>query len=267
MQQALRIYSDLHQEFKPDNFFEIAELGNEKEQILVLAGDYYHFKNILNGETDKQLDSWSQRFKYIFFVPGNHDYYRKYTLGYEKYIQDINAYFAKFKNIYFLNRFNPSIEIDGIVFIGATLFTNLNKDSYALINREGISDFKYIKYNYRGAFSKFKPIHWLTEFNQDFSHIKKEVEKNKDKKLVVITHHAVTSKSIDLAEDPHGKYTEYYRSDLDYFIKDNPNIAAWIHGHIHTPFDFKLFETRIKSNPIGYETLIDAHPENSIIYV
>ena len=44
----------------------------------------------------------------------------------------------------------------------------------------------------------------------------------------------------------------YFASDLDNFILDNQNIKLWIHGHVHDPFDYKIGETRVVCNPLGY---------------
>jgi hypothetical protein len=43
-----------------------------------------------------------------------------------------------------------------------------------------------------------------------------------------------------------------YRSDLDEFIMDHPEIVLWTHGHMHDPFDYVIGTTRVVCNPRGY---------------
>jgi len=105
----------------------------------------------------------------------------------------------------------------------------------------------------------------LVEFIQDFNWIKKETEKNKDKDVFIVTHHAPSSLSYD-DEDPKGEGIIYYKSDLDDFILSNDNIKYWVHGHIHTPNNILLGNTKIYSNPIGYEKIFDNNPEFSIVH-
>ena len=78
----IRIYSDLHQEFEEKAIFTIAHLPDEKDQILILAGDIFRLKNISHYyDFFKDL---SDRFHTVLYVFGNHEYYgykmgKKYT--------------------------------------------------------------------------------------------------------------------------------------------------------------------------------------------
>lgn len=74
----------------------------------------------------------------------------------------------------------------------------------------------------------------------------------KDKKVVLITHHGMSYKSIsDKYKDDHYMNGGYV-SDLDAWILKYPNIVLNIHGHVHQTFDYKIGTTRVMTNPRGY---------------
>lgn len=264
LMKTIRLYSDLHQEHKFGKF-QINKISDEENQVLILAGDIANMKDIVRGEYDNFFNDLNERFYAIFYVMGNHEYYGKFSFGDKKSSDKIKDYFSKFNKITILDRYATPVEIDGFLFVGATLFTDLNKLSPALIDKSS-NDFKLIKYVNEGRYSKFKPVHWLREFNLDYSYIRNVVKNNNDKKIVVITHHAVSEKSFDLVEDPTVSYTEFYRSKLDNFIEENSHIVFWVYGHIHTKEDFMVGGTRVKSNPIGYYSVTDDE-KNSILKV
>jgi len=85
-----------------------------------------------------------------------------------------------------------------------------------------------------------KSINWL----------KQEVEKYRNQKLVIVTHHAPSMLSVP----EHYKeeiLSAAYASHLDEFVA-NSGAKLWIHGHTHTPFDYKIGDTRVICNPRGY---------------
>jgi Icc-related predicted phosphoesterase len=44
-----------------------------------------------------------------------------------------------------------------------------------------------------------------------------------------------------------------YASNLENLILDNPQIHAWIHGHIHQRQDYQIGGCRVVANPRGYQ--------------
>lgn len=264
-----RIYSDLHQEFKEDGFFHIAKHGDEKEQNLIIAGDLYHLSHLKKKEKGLFFQNFfsdlSERFNKVFLVYGNHDFYGGKLS--KQHILDSQSFFDQFNNVFVLSRHTPSITDEDTVYVGATLWTDFGGQNHSLIphHRENTesNDFKYITYISPHGYTKFKPVHWINEFLADSKWIKSEVENNKDKKIVVVTHFAPSKYSYD-DTDPKEQYSKYYKSNLDDFIINNPHINFWFHGHIHTPNDFTLGDTKIFSNPIGYKKTIDDSPELSL---
>ncbi|MEE9492215.1 MAG: hypothetical protein V3W04_02390 [Gammaproteobacteria bacterium] len=33
---------------------------------------------------------------------------------------------------------------------------------------------------------------------------------------------------------------------------DKPRVVLWVHGHMHDPFDYDVYGTRVVCNPRGY---------------
>ncbi|GJE04655.1 hypothetical protein [Methylobacterium isbiliense] len=69
-------------------------------------------------------------------------------------------------------------------------------------------------------------------------------------RTVVVTHHAPSRRSIhpSCAGDP---LNPAFASDLDHLIKA-ARPALWVHGHVHSSFDYRISTTRVICNPKGY---------------
>ena len=77
-----------------------------------------------------------------------------------------------------------------------------------------------------------------------------DMVKNNDK-VIVMTHHAPTSKSVNTEHS--GQSLDYaYFSDLSDIILDNPSIKYWVHGHTHMNVDYMVGDCRVLSNQRGY---------------
>ena len=71
-----------------------------------------------------------------------------------------------------------------------------------------------------------------------------------DGPTVVVTHHAPAWASV--AERYRtDRVTAAYASDLSALILATQP-ALWVHGHIHTPSDYRMGATRVICNPHGY---------------
>jgi hypothetical protein len=262
----IREFSDLHWEhdfraqhktrFADDPFPEYWEpppLDTDKDTTLILAGDLF------NGM--KSIDviaKFNERFHRVLIVFGNHDYwgveaYREFVVDYEIELQ------ARFNNVQLLQR--TVVEDGDYIFVGATLWTDMKRGSpqvEAIARYSMGMDFSHIKMgtyfdeHYMLRDVQFTPTIWMSENKKDLEYIKYIVENNKDKKIIVVTHHAPSLNSIHPDFIRYGDSNYFFASDYDEFILDNPNIKLWVHGHVHSPFDYMLGETRIVCNPRGY---------------
>lgn len=77
---------------------------------------------------------------------------------------------------------------------------------------------------------------------------------------IVVGHHAPSSRSVADWYRTDTVMNGAFRSELDEFIEDHPQIQLWIHGHMHNDSDYRIGNTRVVCNPrgyIGYEACAD----------
>ena len=101
---------------------------------------------------------------------------------------------SKYPNIYMLEQ--DTKVIDDVVFVGGTLWTNMNKrDPLTMHAIEGMmNDFRIIRNDYRSyaPMSALDVAHRHDKTLQYFRHVLSE---NKDKKCVVVGHHSPSFQS------------------------------------------------------------------------
>lgn len=233
----IRLLSDLHTEFRLP--YKTASFSRYKgEDVLVLAGD------IASGSTnvmDVIKFFKDQGFPHIVYVAGNHEYY---GTSIEDFNTKMREKCAKLDNVYFLNR--DSVDIDGVQFIGATLWTNFRDDPMAaLLAKKYIADFKYIRDFTTNDAKAMQLIDW------DF--ISRETFKHQDKHSVVVTHFLPTDACISPRfRDPRfSDLNPYFANDLAKKIEAFTNVT-WLFGHTHDAVDTVCGSTRLVCNPHGY---------------
>lgn len=242
----LRIASDLHTEFikaiVTDEVLDsmIPYNDMDKHTILVLAGDIVsdinQWRNTLSyNYVTRWFNELSKRFQHIVYVLGNHEGYfssvaESFDWAYEQPHQ--------FDNFHVLN--NQSIELEGIRFLGTTLWTDLSTPLSEVYARK-MNDIHLIK--------DWTVAKWQYAHNVAVRFLMTELEQEFDGKTVVVTHHLPTYMSVKRYRgDPMGVC---YASNLDNLIAYN-DIALWVHGHAHENFDYMAGDTRIICNPYGY---------------
>lgn len=229
-----QIVSDLHIEYKNDNNLNPLDFITPKADILILAGDIgslYKFQQLKSF-----LSAICPHFEATLYIPGNHEYYTQDNYqqrSFESLTDSLYSLENDIKNLYILQQ--SSIMIGDVCIIGCTLWSNslINIPKYIV----RIPDMNTFLYNKKHV--------------SDLNYIKKMIESCKDKniKLVVVTHHCPTSKVLN-ANTKKDKFRSLYVSDLDYLIHKE-NIHTWICGHIHQNFDFDIQGTRIVGNQRG----------------
>jgi Icc-related predicted phosphoesterase len=248
----LRIISDMHNEFRNEPI-QMPIMEGEKEQVLIIAGDFSPLKHMKNYKST--LDEYTERFKAVLFVLGNHEYYgfKIDNIRVSKVFEDLNLK----DNFKLLTRFSPSVKIDDTRFVGATLWTDLGRSSYIeYIVQEKMNDFKKItwveKRNGISSYSKFKTKNWFGEFVKDFEYIKNEIQNNPNDKIIVVTHYGPSFKSADTRYLHEMDLQHGYLSNLDNYIESLDNVPLWVHGHIHEKKNYTIGKTQIIVNPFAY---------------
>jgi Icc-related predicted phosphoesterase len=265
----IAVCSDLHLEFGP-----ISLENTDNAEVLILSGDICVAKDlrekdsyIIKGENDKSnkihkfFQECCARFNNVIYIAGNHEHYNGDFAETFKIFRERLGYLA---NIHILDK--ESVAINDILFIGGTLWTDMNKeDGITLMHMKSMmNDFRMVensarKTHYRDTvgnahirIARFTPDDAVEDHKKMLEYIKIMVEGKHDQKIVVVGHHAPSKLST------HPRYAKEeimnggYSSDLSEFILDHPQIKLWTHGHTHEDFDYLIGSTRIVCNPRGY---------------
>jgi Icc-related predicted phosphoesterase len=95
-------------------------------------------------------------------------------------------------------------------------------------------------------------MHWVERHADSLRYISDQLSRASDRRVVMVSHHAPSFRSIDPRYRAQREMNGGYASDLSNLILDNPKIKLWIHGHTHSPHDYMIGDTRVLCNPRGY---------------
>jgi hypothetical protein len=182
------------------------------------------------------------------YIAGNHELYNGL---WNASIEHLREECAKYPNIHFLER--DVWKHEDITFIGATLWTDCNKEDPITLHAltDMMNDYRAIR-NDDLHWIKLRPEHTVRRHQQTLGYIKSVVEGKHDEKFVMVGHHTPSHKSI------HENYAnDYvmnggYHSDLSEFILDHPQIKLWTCGHTHEPHSYYIGDTLVACSPRGY---------------
>ena len=180
----------------------------------------------------------------VIYIAGNHEFYiQKRTFFEQK-----EAMLEKAKdfrdNFWFLD--NSSIEIDGVLFCGGTLWTDFglfgNVPVCEQIAKNGVNDFIHIPLMNIDV--------WKSEHQKTKQFLLEQTED--PRKKVFITHHLPSELSVEEVYKS-SMLSAAFASNLDnLMLYTDHSPCLWIHGHTHTPCDYLQGETRVVCNPRGY---------------
>jgi hypothetical protein len=256
------LLSDLHLEFAP---FDLPQSHTDKDTVLVLAGDI----GVVAKPNDfKQVKEWIPRFKHTIMIQGNHEMYHGSLIRSKFKQREI------FHEEIALGKASVAdcevVRVDNVSYICTTLWTDFDRNNPIAMNavRACLNDYRFIRTGNHLSEPyqrRIKPYDTYNDHQIDrkfiFDHIVSE--KAAGQKVVVVTHHGCSTMSIH--PNYQGDMVNWgYVSELDQQILDT-NPDYFVHGHVHSSFDYMIGNTRVLTNPRGYCRVYDGimYPENA----
>jgi len=236
----LQYISDLH-----ENYVFVKPIAD----FIAVIGD---ITSPFNPDYEKYLHYLSHNFRAVFVVMGNHEYYYTIFKNAESKMQDICN---KFTNVFLLN--NKSVLVNGILIVGSTLWSDINKDSFNYLNCKD-----FIKMDDR---KKMTIRDYLQKHKESVNFIEEEVKKGYP--TVILTHYAPLNEMN--GNRIHSPYSSGFSTDLSYINNETyklygADIRAWLSGHTHNCISICRNKILYSSNCLG-ENNPRFNPERFII--
>jgi predicted phosphodiesterase len=239
----IQILSDIHLEYY-DYYPGLHYFLKPSAKILILAGDICYYKHEFFLKFFKEASFF---FKYVLFVPGNHEYYTSTFIdtdfeSFERADYEMKDILCNLQNVIFLQE--NTFTIGNINFIGATLW-NDSKMTY--------NQLKKLNYTQNDNFvlyrNKVMPDPTKTDVinKRHYNWLSTQLNLHKNYYNIVITHFLPSKNCID-------KHFQQY--DDNHFFYTNceklfPKVNTWIYGHTHIGSKKYLKNTLLISNPHG----------------
>jgi Icc-related predicted phosphoesterase len=256
------VCSDLHLEF--------ADLTLPGGDVLIISGDACEARYLKKSDysPDSVQFSWEDPRKktgryYRFFeeecakyrktimVMGNHEHYGgQFEKTYDLIQENLPAHVQLMEK--------ETAEIDGVLFVGATLWTDCNQgDGLTMYHlKSGMNDYRIITMKNGEIYHKLTPQRTFEEHIRTKEYIEQVLRNNRERAtplpVVVVTHHAPSKLSIKPRYENDTLMNGGYSSDLSELMLDHPEIRVWTHGHTHDEFKYTVGETTVLCNPRGY---------------
>jgi len=240
------------------------------------------------------FDHVCREFEHVVYIMGNHEHYS----GDVAHTYNILREHLDYSNLHILEK--ETWQHQGHTFVCGTLWTDMNRSDPLTLSytRTAMNDFRevlnsncmvvrqvpvyernplwtddgknggqyskdatgaMIRIGYK---SKEEPARWTPEdsvLDHDkmlayVDHVTREPGS-----YIVVGHHCPSELSV-AAQYKGDMLNGAFRSSLDDFIEQRPQIRYWLHGHTHHNFNYWIGETRVVCNPrgyIGHESMAD----------
>ena len=224
----IQFFSDVHLEFGH------APLPVTDADVIVAAGDV----NIgASGVAWLKASG-----KPTIYVAGNHEYYGGDITQVQHEIRAAVAGSA----VHFLEC--DSAEIDGVRFLGTTLWTDFLGEDAAIMDslQRNMNDYQQITYCGR----LLAPRDLATINRSARAWLAAQLASPFAGPTVVVTHHAPLFAS--WRSSSNSLFMPGYCNDLSQLMDQYP-VALWVHGHVHTSSDYHSNTSRVVCNPRGYD--------------
>lgn len=256
------VCSDLHLEF--------GDLTLPGGDILILAGDVCEARNLKKsayhpdavhfsfedprrktGRFYRFFEEECAKYRKTIYVMGNHCHYGgRFDRTYSQIQDNLPSHVQLMEK--------ETAEIDGVLFVAATLWTDCNRgDGLTMFHlKSSMNDYRVITMKNGSIYHKLTPEHTAETHMRTKEYIVQVLRDNQQREtplpVVVVTHHAPSRLSIKPEYEHDTLMNGGYSSDLSEIMLDHPEIRVWCHGHTHDEFRYQIGETTVLCNPRGY---------------
>lgn len=270
----IAVTSDIHLEFGD------CDISNtDNADVLILGGDILvardigrpDAENIMEGARSNRIRDFfqrcSDRFAHVILIMGNHEHYHGDFSKSETAIRDMLDS-AQCHNVYLLEK--QAKTIGDYLFVGGTLWTDMNRGDPLTAHAAGtmMNDYRGVRNTAKGHAGgnwKFLPEDSVNDHRMMKQYIRTVIENrraqgDRSDRVIVVGHHAPSEASVHPKYQHEHLLNGCFRSQMEEFILDHPEICLWTHGHTHEDFDYMIGTTRVVCNPrgyIGYEARAD----------
>lgn len=243
----LTILSDLHVDINKN--YDFSNLKDQEFVIIAgdIAGNPLHVKQFIQENITRGI-----------FIEGNHLNYSKsgqyqidFRQGAERWLRN------EFKDGSVRYLENDIYEYEDIIFIGCTLWTDFClygehvQDAAIMASWTFMNDYNYILCEHGEDLIKLFPRKTIEWHKKSIEYIEKICSENPDKKIVIVSHHAPSKKSI-APQYRSSELNPAYASNLEWLIEKYSNIKLWVHGHNHSNSNYNIGQCKVICNPFGY---------------
>lgn len=243
----INILSDLHLEFGQ---YPLAISG----QCLLLAGDTIVVNHLVcpsrladsyfRPTYREFFDRAHRQFDKVYVIMGNHEFYHG---EYHESFRVMRQFLEQWNNITLLENQHTEIA-PGWRLWGATMWTDFRDNPLHKMEADSnMNDFEVISWG-KDRFTAARSAEVCGDSRRELT---QALSQHSLCKWIVMTHHAPSGRSVG-PRYRGSSLNPAFHSDWDELIELNPEIAYWIHGHMHTTSDYWIGETRVICNPRGY---------------
>ena len=251
----IQVVSDLHIEFYRHILKVPAHsIIQPQAPILALLGDIgLACTDLLRDFLYRQAD----RFEHVLFLAGNHEYYNRDNTTYSitEQMTWMRRICSEKDNLHFMDR--SSIVLNGVLILGTTLWSDI-PDETLFKAEQSLNDYN-LSYNHAPgqAPRKLTARETRREYRKNVAWIRSKLmeAKEKDQKVVILTHHTPLMKGTSHPRYEGNDLNCCFSSDLrSLIIHAGPPLVAWACGHTHYNFDMMVGNNvRVFSNQRGYK--------------
>ncbi|MBL8565169.1 MAG: metallophosphoesterase [Hyphomicrobiaceae bacterium] len=238
--------------------------------VLILAGDLCHARCLDPARADRYCSAQRDRtlrfvdealgkFAHVLLVAGNHEHY-------DGIFDDTVATLLRhLPGVTVLD--GDVTEIGGVRFFGTTLWCDFGGLSDVEITaiRKGMGEYFFVKMRPDGANGAGGPLVRLTPAATHRAHrsawarLREAVTMEPRRPTVVVTHHAPSGLGLN-PRFTNSPLNAAYASNLDDEIAAFANVPVWIHGHTHIARTYRIADTIVRSNALGFASKGAAAP-------